>query len=129
MIVVDSSVWIAHLRDSDTAEVRKLRAVDEPDEILIGDLILLEVLQGARNERLAGLIEQQLRQFEIASMLSPALAPRIARNYRSLRDRGVTVRKTVDMIIGTFCIEGGHRLLHADRDFDPMVEHLGLRIA
>jgi predicted nucleic acid-binding protein len=85
------------------------------------------VLQGARSERLAGLIEQHLRQFEIASMLSPALAPRIARNYRSLRDRGVTVRKTIDMIIGTFCIEGGHRLLHADRDFEPMVEHLGLR--
>jgi predicted nucleic acid-binding protein len=129
MIVVDSSVWIAHLRDSDTPQVRKLRALDDPDQILIGDLILLEVLQGARNERLAGLIEQQLRQFEIASMLSPALAPRIARNYRFLRDRGVTPRKTIDMIIGTFCIEGGHQLLHADRDFDPMVEHLGLRIA
>jgi predicted nucleic acid-binding protein len=129
MIVVDSSVWIAHLRDSDTAEVRKLRALDDPDQILIGDLILLEVLQGARSERLASLIEQQLRQFEIASMLSPALAPRIARNYRFLRDRGVTARKTIDMIISTFCIEGGHQLLHADRDFDPMVEHLGLRTA
>ena len=129
MIVVDFSVWIAHLRDSDTAEVRKLRALDEPDQILIGDLILLEVLQGARSERLASLIEQQLRQFEIASMLSAALAPRIARNYRFLRDRGVTARKTIGMIIGTFCIEGGHQLLHADRDFDPMVEHLGLRAA
>jgi predicted nucleic acid-binding protein len=129
MIVVDSSVWIAHLRDSDTPEVRKLRALDDPDEIMIGDLILLEVLQGARSERDAGLIEQQLRQFEIASMLSPALAPRIARNYRLLRDRGVTVRKIVDMIIGTFCIEGSHQLLHADHDFDPMVEHLGLRTA
>lgn len=129
MIVVDSSVWIAHLRDRDTPEVRKLRALDDPSEILIGDLILLEVLQGASNERLADLLERHLRQFEIASMLGPALAPRIARNYRFLRDRGVTVRKTIDMIIGTFCIEGGHRLLHADRDFEPMVEHLGLRTA
>lgn len=129
MIVVDSSVWIAHLRDRDTPEVRKLRALDDPSEILIGDLILLEVLQGARSERLAGLLERHLRQFAIASMLSPALAPRIARNYRFLRDRGITVRKTIDMIIGTFCIEGGHRLLHADRDFEPMVEHLGLRTA
>jgi predicted nucleic acid-binding protein len=129
MIVVDSSVWIAHLRDSDTVEVLKLRAIDEPDEILIGDIILLEVLQGARDERLASLIEQNLRQFEIASMINPALAPRIASNYRVLRDRGVIVRKTIDMIIGTFCIEGGHQLLHADRDFDPMVEHLGLRTA
>jgi hypothetical protein len=129
MIVVDSSVWIAHLRDSATPEVRKLRALDQPDQILIGDLILLEVLQGARDERLASLIERQLRQFEIASMLSAALAPRVARNYRFLRDRGVTPRKTIDVIIGTFCIEAGHQLLHADRDFDPMVEHLGLRTA
>ena len=129
MIVVDSSVWIAHLRGEDTPEVRKLRTLDEPDQILLGDLILLEVLQGARDERHAGRIERQLRQFQIASMLSPDLAPRIARNYRYLRDRGVTVRKTVDMIIATFCIEGGHRLLHADRDFDPMAAHLGLRVA
>jgi predicted nucleic acid-binding protein len=129
LIVVDSSVWIAHLRGEDTPEVRRLRALDEPDQILLGDLILLEVLQGARDERHASRIERQLRQFEIASMLSPALAPRIARNYRFLRDRGVTPRKTVDMIIGTFCVESGHRLLHADRDFDPMVAHLGLRVA
>jgi len=129
MIVVDSSVWIAHLRGSDTAEARKLRTLDDPDEILVGDLILLEVLQGARDERHAGRIERQLRQFQIASMLSPDLAPRIARNYRYLRERGVTPRKTVDMIIGTFCIEGGHRLLHADRDFDPLVAQLGLRTA
>jgi predicted nucleic acid-binding protein len=129
MIVVDSSVWIAHLRDNATPEVGKLRALDQPDQILIGDLILLEVLQGARDERLANLIERQLRQFEIASMLGAALAPRVARNYRFLRDRGVTPRKTIDMIIGTFCIEGDHQLLHADRDFDPMVEHLGLRTA
>jgi predicted nucleic acid-binding protein len=129
MIVVDSSVWIAHLRDSDTLEVRKLRALDDPDQILIGDLILLEVLQGARDERAAGLVEQQMRQFVIATMLTPELAPRVARNYRFLRDRGVTPRKTIDMIIGTFCIEGGHQLLHTDRDFAPLVDHLGLRTA
>lgn len=129
MIVVDSSVWIAHLRDSGTPEVQKLRALDDPSEILIGDLILLEMLQGARSERHAALIEQNLRQFEIATMLSPALASKAARNYRVLRDSGVIVRKTVDLIIGTFCIEGGHQLLHADRDFDPMVERLGLGLA
>ena len=129
MIVVDSSVWIAHLRDSDTPEVRKLRALHDPDQILVGDLILLEVLQGARDEHTAGLVEQQMRQFEIAAMLTPVLAPRVARNYRFLRDRGVSPRKTIDMIIGTFCIEGGHQLLHADRDFDPLVEHLSLRPA
>ena len=129
MIVVDSSVWIALLRGHDTPQVRKLGALDEPDQILVGDLILLELLQGARDERHAGRIERQLRQFPIASMLGPTLAPRIARNHRALRDRGVTPRSTIDVIIGTFCIEGGHLLLHADRDFDPLVEHLGLRIA
>jgi len=129
MIVVDSSVWIAHLRGRHTPEVRKLRALQELDQILLGDLILLEVLQGARDERHAGMIERELRQFPIAGMLSPALAARIARNYRALRDRGVTPRRTIDMIIGTFCIEAGHLLLHADRDFDPMVAHLGLRVA
>lgn len=129
MIVVDSSVWIALLRGEDTPEVRKLRVCEQPDQILLGDLILLEVLQGARDERHADLIERRLRQFQIASMLSPALAPQIARNYRYLRDRGVTPRKTIDMIIGTFCIAGSHLLLHTDRDFDSMVAHLGLRVA
>jgi len=81
MIVVDSSVWIAHLRGYDTPEVRKLRALDDPGEILVGDLILLEVLQGARDERHADRIER--RQFAIASMLSPELAPRIARTTGS----------------------------------------------
>ena len=86
------------------------------------------MLQGARNERLANCVERHLRQFEIASVSSPALAP-VARDYQFLRDRGITVRKTIEaVIIGTFSIEGGHRLLHADRDFDPMMEHLGLRL-
>jgi hypothetical protein len=61
--------------------------------------------------------------------LTPSCCPRIAHNDRFLRDRGVTPRKTIDMIVGTFCIEGGHALMHADRDFDPMVEHFGLRTA
>lgn len=129
MIVIDSSVWIAHLRSTDSSQVRKLRHLDETREILVGDLILLEVLQGARNERQAQLIERSLRQFPIASMLDPATAVEAARNFRLLRQRGITIRKTIDMIIGTFCIRGGHILLHDDHDFDPMVEHLGLQIA
>lgn len=129
MIVVDSSVWIANLRGLDTAPVCKLRAiVHEDDQVLVGDLILLEVLQGARDERLADRIEQALRRFPVATMLDPDLVILAARNYRILRDQGITVRKTIDMIIGTFCIERGHRLLHADRDFDPMGVHLGLQM-
>lgn len=131
MIVVDSSVWIGNLRGDSSEPVRKLRAYaeTEDDQILVGDLILLEVLQGVRDEAHATRIERSLRRYPITPMLSDRLAVRAAYNYRSLRGRGITVRKTVDMIIGTYCIEGGHRLLHDDRDFDPMAQHLGLQVA
>lgn len=127
MIVVDSSVWIDHLNDHATPEVRHLRALVGREAILVGDVILLEVLQGLRTEREAALVERALRRFDVASMLDPELASRAAANYRLLRSLGVTVRKTVDLIIGTFCIERDHVLLHCDRDFKPMQTHLGLR--
>jgi predicted nucleic acid-binding protein len=129
VIVVDSSVWIANLRDTDTKAVRRLRTFHDDDQIIVGDIILLEVLQGARDDLQAIRLERRLRRFDVVTMLDDALAVRAAGNYRQLRSRGITVRKTVDMIIGTFCIERDHRLLHDDRDFDPMVEHLGLRLA
>lgn len=128
MIVVDSSVWIAHLRGLDITPVRTLRSIDDLDDILVGDLVLLEVLQGARDEQHAMRIEMDLREFRIERMLDEELAVRAAGHYRALRDRGVTVRKTVDLIIGTFCLERGHVLLHDDRDFDSMAVHLGLRV-
>lgn len=102
---------------------------DNDDQILLGDLILLEVLQGARDEARAARIEQYLRSFPIASMLDETVAVQAARNHRTLRARGRTVRKTIDMIIGTFCLIGGHALLHDDRDFEPLAEHLGLVVA
>jgi predicted nucleic acid-binding protein len=129
MIVVDSSVWIAHLRGQQTQPVRKLRSNPTPDEIIVGDLILLEVLRGARDEANAARLERNLRQFTLAPMLDDHLAVRAAANYRELRRRGSTVRKTVDVIIATFCLEHGHALLHDDRDFDPFADHLGMRVA
>ena len=129
MLVVDSSVWISHLRNLDTPAVRKLRSLDEPEDILVGDLILLEVLQGARDESHAATIERKLRQFDLAPMLGERVALQAARNYRELRRRGITIRKTIDMIIATFCMENGHSLLHEDRDFDPIAAHLGLIVA
>lgn len=127
MIVVDSSVWIANLRDAGSEPVRKLKAIEIPSDILVGDLVLLEVLQGARNDRHASLIEGHLRQFQIARMLDERLALQAAGYFRLLRQRGITIRKTVDVIIATFCIAGGHTLLHDDRDFAPFTEHFGLR--
>lgn len=126
MILVDSSVWIAHLRGHRTPAVAKLEAAARREPLLIGDLILLEVLQGARDEVHAARIERGLRRYAVVPLLDADLAARAARNYRKLRERGITVRKTADIIIGTFCIEHGHALLHDDRDFAPMEEHLGL---
>jgi predicted nucleic acid-binding protein len=130
LIVVDSSVWIGNLRGSGSKSVAWLRSVQVQDaqNILVGDLILMEVLQGIRDEASARRIERALRQFTVASMLTPDLAVKAASNYRLLRSLGVTVRQTVDMIIGTFCINGGHSLLHDDRDFHPMARHLGLDV-
>ncbi len=96
--------------------------------LLVGDLILLEVLQGAKDLADARRIEDRLREFELVPMLGVALAIKAAANDRRLRDRGITIRKTPDLIIGTYCIEHGHTLLHDDRDFESMRVHLGLRV-
>ena len=126
MIVVDSSVWIDFLNGRNTPHVRRLRAVLGTDEITIGDLMLCEVLQGLESERAARDVEALLRRFDIVPMAGDAIAVAAARNFRSLRRRGLTVRKTIDLLIGTWCIENRRPLLHNDRDFHPMVQHLGL---
>jgi predicted nucleic acid-binding protein len=127
VILVDTSVWIDHLNNAATGQVVRLRQLIPTTPLLIGDLILCEVLQGLRSEREARLVERGLRRFATASLLDVNLAVRAAANYRFLRSKGTTIRKTVDVIIGTFCIEYGHVLLHDDRDFEPMVRFLGLR--
>jgi predicted nucleic acid-binding protein len=126
VILVDSSVWIARLRGQATPATAKLAEAVTREPLLVGDLILLEVLQGARDEAHASRIETSLRRFPVATLLGAELAVSAARNYRRLRYKGVTTRKTADLIIGAFCIEHGYRLLHDDRDFLPMEEHLGL---
>jgi predicted nucleic acid-binding protein len=128
VILVDSSVWIARLRGNRTPGTEKLEIAATQDALLVGDLILLEVLQGARDEIHARRIERELRMYAVVSMLDSKLASRAARNYRVLRDRGITIRKTVDIVIGTFCVEHGHALLHDGRDFAPMETHLGLKV-
>jgi predicted nucleic acid-binding protein len=126
VILVDSSVWIDHLRNTITRQVSQLRSLVSSEEMLVGDLILCEVLQLLSTNEEAALVEEALREFEIVSLVDPELAVKAASNYRFLRSRGFTVRRTIDLIIGTFCIERGHSLLHADRDFAPMERFLGL---
>jgi len=126
MIVVDSSVWIGHFRGTETRATNHLNAMIDEDEVIVGDLVLLEVLQGSRDDRHATLLERNLREFPVERMLDDVIAVKAATNYRMLRGRGITIHSTVDLIIATFCVERGHSLLHDDRDFDVIAPHLGL---
>ena len=126
MIVVDSSVWIDNLRDRPTPEVLALRHHIKPAHIIVGDLVLLEVLRGARDESQAEKLRRYFARFFQVQLLNPVLAVKAAANYRLLRSRGISIRKTVDLVIATFCIEHEHSLLHSDRDFTPFVQVLGL---
>jgi predicted nucleic acid-binding protein len=126
VIVVDSSVWIDFLNGRNTPQVECLRAVLGTDEIIVGDLMICEVLQGLESERAAREVEALLRRFEVVPMAGEAIAVAAARNFRSLRRRGITVRKAIDLLIGTWCIENRKSLLHHDSDFQPMARHLGL---
>ena len=109
MILVNRSVWIDLLNNVVTEPVRRLRELIPTTPLLVGDLILLEVLQGLRNEAQARLVERSLRRFDAISVLDPELAVRAAANYRFLRRRGITVRKTIDLIIGTLLYRASSR--------------------
>jgi predicted nucleic acid-binding protein len=126
VIVVDSSVWIDFLNGRSAPHVRRLQAILGADEIIVGDLMLCEVLQGLDSEREAREVEALLRRFEILPMAGDTIAAMAARNFRDLRRRGITVRKTIDLLIGTWCIENRRPLLHNDSDFVPMARYLGL---
>ncbi len=128
MIVVDTSVWIDYFNGVPTPATDMLDAALGSQEILVGDLIFTEVLQGFRSETDFTQARQLFHAFPIVTMLGPELALRSAEHYRALRARGVTVRKTIDIMIGTYCIAHDLPLLYADRDFTPMVRYLGLRV-
>lgn len=127
MIVVDSSVWIDYFNNLETQQTNKLDRWLGNEPILIGDLILTEVLQGFRSDRDHKAAKSALNDLFYADMVGRDIAVQSAENYRLLRSEGVTVRKTIDVLIGTFCIVNDHQLLHADRDFEPLISHLGLQ--
>ena len=128
MILVDSSVWVDFLRGTPTRQAERLKQLIGRQPLLVGDLILCEVLQGVPSERQAQRVEAALRAFDLVPLVGEAVALRAAAHFRTLRARGITIRRTMDLLIGSFCILHGHALLHRDRDFDPMAEHLGLRV-
>lgn len=128
MIVVDSCVWINQLRGADTPGTTVLKGIRRPSRILVGDIVLLEVLQGARTDAEARRLEQALTSFDTRPMLGPERAISAARTFRRLRSLGLTVRKTADLIIADYCLAEGHELLTDDRDFQPFADHFGLTL-
>jgi predicted nucleic acid-binding protein len=129
MILVDSSVWIDYFNGTGTSEAEKLDLLLGVEPLAIGDLILTEVLQGFDKDRDFNNARNLLSSMTIVELGGRDIAVQAARNFRALRKLGVTVRKTIDTVIATRCIESGYDLLHSDRDFDPFVQHLGLRAA
>jgi len=128
MLLVDSSVWIDYFNGHATPQTEYLDQALSQELILVGDLVLAEVLQGFRSDADFEAARQALLQFELVSMVSPALAMQSVLNYRRLRKLGLTVRKIMDCLIATFCIENGHTLLHSDADFDAFERRLGLQV-
>jgi len=128
VILADSSVWIDFFAGRPNPESLWLRKELVDQQIGLTDLILCEVLQGIRNDEDFRRVHLRLSSLPILDCGGEGLAVASARNYRVLRAKGITVRKTIDCLIATFCIEHGHELLHNDRDFDPFEEHLGLRV-
>jgi len=129
MIVVDSSVWIDYFNGIVNPQTERLDAGLGSELILVGDLILAEVLQGFERDADYRKAKSLLEYLEFREMLGRDVALASAENYRKLRKQGITIRKTIDMLIGTYCILNRLPLLHRDRDFEPMTRHLGLLIA
>jgi predicted nucleic acid-binding protein len=129
MVIVDSSVWIDYFNGRDILEVATLDRLLETELLGVGDLILAEVLQGFHQDKDYQTARRLLTSLTVFEMLGAEMAMKSADNFRDLRKRGITVRKTIDVMIATFCIENGHKLLFSDKDFAPFVEHLGLMAA
>jgi len=127
MILVDSSVWIDFFNGTENAETDKLNEVLGLEEVVIGDLILLEVLQGFRSDTDYKAAKNVLTSLTVHDLLGKELAIKSANNFRKLRKKGTTIRKTADVIIATYCIENKIALLFTDKDFTPFVKHLRLR--
>ena len=129
MILVDSSVWVDYFRDLETPHTLQLEELLGRESLAIGDLILTEVLQGCTSDRAFDVALTLLLDLDFVAIGGSDVAVEAARNFRRLRAKGITIRKTIDTLIATRCIQDDIPLLYRDRDFDPFVEHLGLRSA
>ena len=128
MVIVDTTVWVDYFQGASNPETEWLHVELDRRRLGLTNLILCEVLQGVRDEFVAKDVERQLLKLEVFETGGVNLAREAARNYRTLRSRGHTVRKTIDCLIATFCIREQHSLLHRDRDFDPFERFLELSV-
>jgi len=128
MIIVDTTVWIDYLSGRDNGETDYLDRELSRQRLGLTDLILCETLQGVRDERSFTRVLQELRKFELFETGGEEMAILAARDFRRLRQHGRTVRKTIDCLVATFCLQHGHSLLHRDRDFDHFEQVLGLTV-
>jgi predicted nucleic acid-binding protein len=128
MVIVDTSAWIEYFRGGTPHIVKKVDQCLEQNLVGIGDLVYCEIIQGIRSPRERGQVSTLLLSLPQFDMVGFSIAEKSAANYRLLRSKGVTVRKTIDVLIGTFCVENGFQIVHHDSDFDLMAEHIGLEI-
>ena len=128
MIIPETSVWVDYLNGVTSAATERLDYEFNNGSLAVLDLILCEVLQGYRDDREYEKVRRQFETVEFCETGGKAFAIAAANNFRYLRKKGITVRKTIDCLIATYCIEHGHILLHKDRDFDPFEKHLKLRV-
>jgi predicted nucleic acid-binding protein len=128
VVIVDTTVWIDYFQGTRNPQTDWLNTELDRQRLAVTDLILCEVLQGVRDDSGTSDVKRQLLKLEVFETGGIDLAREAARNYRMLRNRGHTVRKTIDCLIATFCIREQHSLLHRDRDFDPFEKFLELSV-
>jgi predicted nucleic acid-binding protein len=128
VILVDSSVWIDYFNGMASLQTDRLDALLGAEPLAIGDIIMTEVLQGFSSERHFRQARSLLSTLEPVQIGGHDIAVAAAENFRKLRARGITIRKTIDTLIATRCIYDDLTLLHCDKDFEPFAEHLGLKI-
>jgi len=128
MLVSDASIWIDYINDVISEKTAILKGAIAAREVVVGDLIVTEVLQGIRDDAKYERVKALLCGLKYESLTDKELAIKAAENYRLLRRKGITIRKTIDVIIGTYCIERGYPVLHNDQDFASMEQYLGLQV-
>lgn len=126
MVLADTSIWIDYFRGADSTQTDRLNKLLDSERVATGDLIIVELLQGFRTKSQIAAAREIISRLEYFDLAGKEIAFKAAENNRILRKAGITIRKTIDVIIGTFCIENQFKLLHNDRDFEPMKNYLGL---